>query len=260
MTAHQPPFAAELTAALQWWELAGVTYDFADDATDWLAEAVPQPGAGIGNSADKAAQTASTNAIPPKEQSGKEIVQRVNLLGDSPPSSLSDFQTWWLEVPGLDAIGPRGRIAPRGVAAPQVMVLVPDPEAGDSASLLSGPQGRLLSNMLRAMGLDESQCYIASALPRHTPMADTVTLGAGGMDAVTLHHLGLVSPQKLLVFGSSTLPLLGRDVSEPYQSLREINYASSKVPTLVSEGLDSLLGMPQLKARFWRRWMEWSSE
>jgi DNA polymerase len=41
--------------------------------------------------------------------------------------------------------------------------------------------------------------------------------------------------------------------------LREINHNTGKVPVMVSETLDALMDMPRLKARFWRRWMEWSA-
>ena len=39
------------------------------------------------------------------------------------------------------------------------------PEEADRDRLLSGPQGRLLANILGAIGLDESAAYIAAALP-----------------------------------------------------------------------------------------------
>ena len=165
-----------------------------------------------------------------------------------------------MEAPGLDAIGPSGRIAARGNPNPQLMILVLDPEEQDRDELLTGPKGKLLANMLAAMGIGLEQTYFATALPRHTPVADTANLAASGMDRVTLHHIGLVSPQKLLIFGSDILPLIGQNVTKPETSLREINQNSAEVPLLVSEGLDSLMAMPRLKARFWRRWIEWSVE
>jgi DNA polymerase len=264
MIAPTSPFAAELSAALQWWQMAGVDSDFCDDATDWLgpsdAELAEQA------AAEKRSQSASANT-PQKqaadlaaEQEQKKSLQRADLLGDSPPSDLKTFRQWWLETPGIDAIGPRGRIAPRGPANAKLMVLMIDPEERDGERLLSGPQGQLLSRMLSAMGIDEESVYIASALPRHTPMADTGALAAGGMDAVTLHHIGLASPQKLVAFGSGILPLIGQKLSQSDTYLREINPNAQKVPVLMSEGLDSLMAMPRLKARFWRRWMEWSAE
>lgn len=250
MNAPDPTLRAELDAALQWWRLAGVDLDFADDATDWLAmpevEAPPEP-------AQPRARTAPQSAEIPKPE-------RIDLLGQNPPADLDAFRRFWLEAPGLDAIGPRGRVAPRGPANPELMVLVIDPEERDGERLLGGPQGRLLSRMLAAMGLSEDAVYIASALPRHTPMADTQALAAAGMDAVVLHHIALVAPKRLLAFGGSILPLIGHELPKDAPFLREINQTMGTIPFLVSEGLDSLMTMPRLKARFWRRWMEWSEE
>jgi DNA polymerase len=60
----------------------------------------------------------------------------------------------------------------------------------------------------------------------------------------------------LLVFGTGLGPMLGQGQEQP---LREINQAAGKVRVMVSETLDALMEMPRLKARFWRRWMEWSA-
>jgi len=157
---------------------------------------------------------------------------------------------------GIDAARLYPRIAPRGAAGVRLMVLVPQPEEQDRTALLEGPQGRLLANILAAMELDESQTYIAAALPCYTPMADLGALAAGGMDAVTAHHISLVAPEQLLVFGTGLGAMLGQEQEQP---LREINQAAGKVRVMMSETLDALIEMPRLKARFWRRWMEWSA-
>lgn len=248
MNAVNPPFKAELDATLEWWRLAGVTYDFAEDATDWLeheaSDASPRN--------DPKHNTATHEPAPePKTLSG-------DLFVGAAPGDLSAFRRFWLEAPGLDAIGPRGRIAPNGIAEAELMVLVIDPEEEDDQHLLGGPQGRLLDQILAAMNLNRDQVYIASALPRHTPMPDTVTLAARGMAAVTLHHIALAAPKRVLAFGTSILPLLGHELTKELSDLREINQTGRCTPLLVSEGLDSMLNMPRLKARFWRRWIEWS--
>ena len=252
MNAPASPLTAELDAALQWWQLAGVEHDFADDATAWLAEEAPEPP--VDTRVTRRERPAAEPETPPQP-----IIERVDLLGSSPPADLATFRQWWLEAPGLDAIGPRGRIAARGPADPELMVLVIDPEPGDRETLLSGPQGQLLSRIIAAMGFEEDGVYIASALPRSTPMADTAALAAGGMDAVTLHHVNLVAPQRLLAFGANIPPLLGHELTNGIVHLREINQNSKKIPLLVSEGLDSMMSSPSLKARFWRRWIEWSA-
>lgn len=255
MTTETPSSLRDLRAALDWWRAAGVDCDFADEPRDWL-EKVDSPD--VSQQEEAREQSPAATADPPSANSVQTTPEKIDLLGNSPPRSLEDFQKFWLEAPGLDDIGPRGRIAPRGTAHPQLMILVVDPEDSDADRLLSGRQGKLLNNILAAMGVDENAAYIASALPRHTPMADTVAAARRGMDRVTLHHISLVAPERLITFGSGILPLIGHDPTKEISSLREINHGSATVPLLASEGLDSLMSMARLKARFWRRWIEWS--
>ena len=139
------------------------------------------------------------------------------------------------------------------------MFLVMDPEEADSERLLSGPQGRLLARMLGAMGSNEADAYFASILPRHTPMADGAALVAAGLGEVLRRHVTLAKPERVLAFGTNILPLLGHDVAHDPQSLREINHEGQRTPLMLSEGLDSLLAMPRLKARFWHRWLDWTA-
>jgi DNA polymerase len=106
------------------------------------------------------------------------------------------------------------------------------------------------------MGLEERAVYRAAALPSHTPMADLPALAASGMDRVTAHHIALAAPQRVLVLGTALAPMLGGAGAD---GLREINHGDRKVPVMASETLEAMLHSPTLKARFWRRWMEWSA-
>ena len=264
MTRPETSLARELEAALAFWQAAGVSHDFHDDATAWLAEAPLAPSSGTGAKpsgiARKSAGPASPQpgivrdarsapAVPPQ-------APRAKLLGDSPPPDLATFRDWWMTAPGIASGQAYPRIAPRGDPGAALLVLVPQPEEADRVRLLEGPQGRLLANILAAMGLEESAVYIAAALPCHTPMADLPALAAGGMDAVTAHHIALAAPQKVLVLGTALAAMLGAGGAD---GLREINHAGAKVPVMTSETLEAMLHSPALKARFWRRWMEWSA-
>ncbi|MBU7579428.1 MAG: hypothetical protein KAF27_03010 [Porphyrobacter sp.] len=272
MTPLAPSLAQEFASALAWWQMAGVDCDFHDDATAWLSDR-PAPGAATDSSgpasphgrADRpAASTASIHErrapvpapVLAAVSAPAAAATRRDWLGDSPPADLAAFRQWWMEAPGLAPSSSYPRIAARGNAGAALMVLVPQPEAADTDRLLSGPQGRLLANILAAMGLDENAVYIAAALPSHTPMADLAMLAAEGLDAVTLHHIGLVAPQRLIAFGTGLGAMLG---GLPDHPLREINHAGRNIPATLSETLDALMEMPRLKARFWRRWMEWSA-
>ena len=139
------------------------------------------------------------------------------------------------------------------------MVIVTDPEQEDSEQLLSGPQGRLLSRMLAAMGIADDRVYIASALPRHMPMADGATMAVQGLGEVLLHHIGLVRPARVVAFGANLPPLFGHNTAQEAQSLQEINHDGRCIPLMVSEGLESMMAMPRLKARFWHRWLDWTA-
>jgi DNA polymerase len=248
--------AQEFDAALAWWRAAGVDCDFADDATAWLSDAPADSAALAPAEAHAKPQPAPHQAPRLDTPPPAPTPLRRDLLGESPPADLAAFRDWWLSAPGLDTARSYPRIAPRGPAGAALMVLVPQPEAEDRETLLSGPQGRLLANILAAMGLGDNQTYIAAALPCHTPMADLAALAAGGMDAVTAHHIALVRPARLLALGTGLAPMLAPAADH---ALREINYIGGKVPLMSSEALDALMDMPRLKARFWRRWMEWSA-
>ncbi|MEL7447390.1 MAG: hypothetical protein AAGK02_16565, partial [Pseudomonadota bacterium] len=149
---------------------------------------------------------------------------------------------------------------PRGSKNAKLMIVVVDPEQQDRDQLLSGPRGRLLEKIRVAMQLGENDLYLASALPRHTPMADTVNLANAGMHKVLLHHIALAQPENVLAFGHGILPLLGHALTQDPVSLREINQNNAITPLLVSEGLDDMMNSPRLKARFWRRWTKWSED
>lgn len=271
MTRHDLTLAREFEAALAWWKAAGVDCDFVDDATVWLADApLTAPSAGAQGAARKGPGAAPKSpqseearsaraATPPASLPEPPVAPRRDLLGDSPPADLAAFHAWWMQDPGLSPSSSFARVPPRGRAGAALMVLVPAPEAGDGDTLLSGPQGRLLANILAAMGLDESQFYIAAALPCHTPMADLAALAAGGMDAVTALHVSLAAPQRLLALGAALGPMLGANDASADHPLREINHAGRKTPAMLSETLDAMMDMPRLKARFWRRWIEWSA-
>lgn len=259
MTSPAPLNRDEFAAAVEWWRMAGIDLDFSDDVTDWLEKPADGESATAEPTSSDSTPTAQMRSDPAQLELQKNDPPQVDLLGNDPPSDLTGLSEWWMTAPGLDPIGPRGRVPPRGSAGAKVMLLVVHPEEGDGDALLSGPQGRLLAKMLSAMGLDEGDLYVASALTRYTPMADTVALSRAGMRDVLAHHIALAEPESIVAFGANILPLLGHEMAQDLLSLREINQNKRSIPLLVSEGLDSLMASPRLKARFWRRWIEWSA-
>lgn len=260
MSLADPTIAHEMEAAFAWWRDAGVDYAFEDDATAWLGRGLESHSNADAETGSKSPQRAITGAGLDKPEPIKKPAEAADLFNGNPPATLESFQNWWLEAPGLDAIGPRGRIPPRGPSKAELLVLVMDPEQADNGQLLSGKQGAFLKRFLTAAGIAEDEVYFASALPRHTPMADPIACVSAGLGKVLLHHLTLADPKRILALGGNILPLLGTELPQTGKNLREINPSAPNTPLLTSEGLDSLMASPRLKARFWRRWIEWRAE
>ena len=240
--------AEDLAGALNWWREAGVDQHFLDAAQTWIA-APPDP-------------ATEPDARPQRPAKAPEPVEKALpplLAGQADwPATLADFSSWWLNEPTLDQGGMAPRVPPRGPASPPLMVLVAEPEADDRDLLLSGPLGRFLDAMLQAMGIAPEETYRASVLPRNTPLADWPALAESGLGAVTLHHIGLVAPERLMVFGRNILSLIGHDPAQNPASLQNINHQNGVIPLLAGWDLAALLSRTKARSAHWQRWLEWT--
>ncbi len=245
------PAADDFAAALDWWRDAGVDHDFADDATEWLAE--PEP--------EIATAPAAPKPAPDRPEPKAEPQEEIRPFGGESsgwPTDLAAFRSWWLEEPSLDAGGTGPRVAPRGDAKPALMILAAEPEQVDNDTLLSGPQGRLVDSFLRAAGIAPEKVYIASALPRPVPVPDWENLRAAGIGKLLEHHAHLADPQRILVFGRNILPLIGHAPAQDSAVLREFNHEGRCVPVMGSRGLADLLRSAAGRERLWQRWLDWT--
>lgn len=255
-----------LKAVLDWWREAGVDHAYGDEPRAWLAE-LPAPEvaanpSGTAQPEQRAAPPLPAYAPPVFAPAGPPAGAQIARL-DALPANLADFRAWWLSEPTLDHGQVAGRVPPRGTRHAALMVLVDHPEAEDRERLLSGPQGRLLDAMLRAMGLAGSgvagdAVYVAACLPRHMPLPDWAALEAAGLGQVVRHHIALVQPQRLLVFGRHILPLLGHDPAKSAEPLRCFNHQGVTVPLLSARSLAALADKPRMKARLWQEWLDWT--
>ena len=239
--------AHDLRAALAWWRDAGVDLDFVDEAADWLAKPPADP-------AQTEAEAPRPAWEPPRPAAPAQhrIAEK-----DSLPADLAAFTAWWLAEADFGDGAATGRIAPSGMPGAALMVLVEEPEAGDADSLLSGPEGKLLGAILAAIGLARDQVYLASALPRHTPAADWQALAAMGLGEVLDHHVRLVAPGRLLVFGGNASSLLGHGPANSGKTLSKIDHEERGLSALAVPALGSLAGRPRGKAALWRALLEW---
>lgn len=238
---------ADFAAVLAWWDEAGVDCAFADESRSWLVEA---------EAAQETAPPAFVAPVAPPPP-----VARIGGPADGLPGDLATFRDWWLAEPSLDDGHVAGRVPPRGDAGAALMVLVDHPEAGDAeaGALLAGAQGRLAGAITAALGLEEEQVYLASALPRHMPLPDWAALTAAGLGDVVRRHVALAAPQRLLVFGEHVSSLLGHDPANNGGPLREFHHEGRTIPALAAPGLAALAARPRAKARLWQALLDWSA-
>jgi len=256
-----PGLVEEVAAALAWWREAGVDACFLDDPVDWLAEKQaradthPHPGASrephLSSSPGAAERVPRPGGAAPRPAAAAPVIDPAAI-----PRDLRGFTEWWLSEPLLDEGRTSGRLPPRGEAGAEIMILVSEPELEDSERLLSGPQGRLLEGMLAAMGVSPERTYVASALPRHTPMADWQGITAKGYGEVLRRHVALVAPRRLIAFGSNVPPLLGNDPPNLGQFFTQFNHEGMDVPFWTAADLGVLLARPRAKARVWQQWLD----
>ncbi len=241
-----------VAGALDWWREAGIDHAYIDDPVQWIAPpSEPDPEAPARDDAPPARRTASPREIQKQE---------TNVPDPSTwPSTLTEFADWWLAEPWLDEGRSGRRVPPRGDVGAKAMIIIPEPEMEDADRLLSGEEGKLLSAMTAAMGLNESELYIASAVPRAIPGEDWGLVAARGMGKVLAHHIGLVKPERLMVFGANILPLIGNDPPQGSAILQEFDQGGAGIPMLAARSLSAMLNRPKWKAGVWKAWLNWQA-
>lgn len=235
-------------AALDWWREAGLDQDFLDSAQNWLHRDEPEEAPTVAAAAQERRTVAAPAPAP-----------RPRIGGDSAgwPQDLEAFRAWWLTEPALDAGQVAGRVASRGPAGAELMVMVDQPDAEDRDTLLSGARGRLLEGILAALGLEPERVHVASLLPRHTPMPDWPALVEAAIGDLALHQVALAAPRRLIAFGPHVSSLLGHIPANSPLPLPQSFTVGAGIPALAAPGLETLLARPKGKAGLWQALLEW---
>lgn len=241
LSASPKALADGYAAALDWWREAGVDLDYADEPRRWLrepeVEAEPEPA--------PPPRTVPRASATPALDRALAAAPGAPIGGDPAhwPGDLAAFREFWMAEPSLDPGALGDRVAPVGQPGAALMVIAGQPDEGDREALFSGEQGALLGRIFAAMGITMSEVYLASALPRCTPLPDWDDLAARGLAALTRHHIALASPTRLIAFGRAPA-MLAQDCG---------------VPVLPAPQLETLARSAPHKRRFWNAWLEWSA-
>lgn len=242
----------EAQSLVDWWQLAGVDWDFADTPNDWLADDAP-PVTVPRAQASAARPAPSAQARPPLAPATQPVSAPLVL-----PETLKAFQAAWRDGV-LAADGGHGPyIGPSGRQGARLMVLTGAPERDDGTHVISGKASPLLDNIARACGIAPEDVYRASLFPRVVLDNPSALAHLAAWVEIAHHHIGLVAPEMLVVAGDNTArALLEHDPSQNPTDLHFLNHGGRTVKTVVTRKLSLMLHrIAREKELAWTQWQK----
>ncbi|HYD13318.1 MAG TPA: uracil-DNA glycosylase family protein [Allosphingosinicella sp.] len=213
-------------SALSWWEEAGVDTVVGEQPRDWLAA----PALAAAKAAEPAPAAAPAEAFP---------------------DDLPAFQAWLAATDAIPFASPAmRRVAPIGDPASGLMAITDLPSA--AGELFGGEAEALLDRMLAAIGWSRETIYLAPFSPIRPPSGRIDKAGVELLTRAMRHHVGLVAPRALLIFGDAcSRALLGMTMTQARGRWHEVETPAGPVRTLVTLRPQELQVQPKLKAHAW---------
>ena len=241
-----PISPAAAASLVQWWSDAGVDILIDEQPRDWLRpEAVAQTG------------RAPESAL--REARSAPLISRPEPAVAPPdeelPAELDLFQAYLRTSDRLSFAAPSvPRVCPAGDPASGLMIMTDMPSTEDCATgvLISGETGRLFERMLAAIGRDRQSVYLAALSCLRAPDGRLATDAARNCMTLALHHIGLVAPKAVLLFGDAcSKALTGLPMAQARGRWHELKTQAGPVRALVSVPPATLISHPAFKAHAW---------
>lgn len=235
-----------------WWQLAGLETLVHETPQNWLAPKVDIV-AETGRTTPSPAPPARVADAPPANPA--VAAAPISHAPLAMPDDWASFQGWLASdaaVPGT-RWHPQ-RVLPSGTQGAKLMVLALAPEMADhdAGQLFADDCGRLLDAMLRAIGLNRGDCYLASLALTRPPGGRVDAADMNALTPLLWHHLRLAAPQRLLVFGSDLAQAVaGQDLAAMRGQLLDVNQAGVNLATTATQHPLLLLDRPARKAAAW---------
>lgn len=237
------PSAESVIRSLQnWWSLAGVDLDYADQPSALLADEPVIP-------AKVAPPSVAVTEPGPVTASAP--------VRDAPlPSVHADFIAWLANDENLiEASWSKTRVLPQGVLVPEIMVIsaLPEKNRNGDVQLFNPDNRKLLEKMLSAIGCDSQQSYLATIAVSPSVDGRIEEQHWASLKNRLFHHIGLVRPKRIICFGDLAAKIIfGEDLLTARKNKQFINHEASKTEAIVTFHPRILIERPLFKAEAWK--------
>lgn len=251
---------AAARSLLDWWALAGVDCAVADVPRGWLQQEVSATPVAASVARLQQAEIAAS----PAGSDGADIRSAVPATPDggrfalpaSIPETLDDYVGWLMEDDAQPETAFAARRIRPDISVGLYVLLVTDmPSTEDMAAgrLLSGSEGDLALNMLRAIGVDGERAGMASLLLARPP-------GGVGDDGHWAHAaermrllLTLARPRLLLLLGDRTNRALCQATrGENWDFAQSVKVGDDDIRAIPLPAAFVMLQQPDRKAAAWK--------
>jgi uracil-DNA glycosylase len=241
--------AANAHSLIEWWKMAGADYLVKEAPQSWLIEDEPE------------LAVAPPMVAQPERPAVQEFTAQVaHVPSEASPSDWpQDLEQLKAQIAAgahLPGNGFGGKsAAPIGNAGASLMIIsdLPSAEEIEQSRLSGGNTGRLLEQMLAAMGQKLDDCYV-TALATTRPAIGEIPEGAEpALAAFMTHQMKIVKPKAVLILGTAACQaLLNAELMTARQNLHYFNHDGQKVTALTTFHPRTLLARPILKAQAWK--------
>ncbi len=225
-----------------WWSLAGVELDYADQPAALLTSDL----------------TTQPTASPLTNSVTKAVPEEINTpVQDEPlPATYDDFLDWLANGNDLiEASWSKHRVLPHGALEPEIMTIsaLPEKNRNGDLQLFNSNNQKLLNKMLTAIGCDSQQSYLATIAVSASVDGRIDERHWAALKTRLFHHIGLVRPKRVICFGDLAAKIIfGEDLLSARKNKQFINHGSSKTEAIVTFHPRILIERPLFKAEAWK--------
>ncbi len=235
--------------------MAGVDYLVQDAPVSWLEQPLVRNVTDVAAHLDMQAPAPMQQATPKAKPKLTPAIIPAAIAPANWPNSLdaliSEISAG-APLPG-NHFGGKSAV-PVGIQNAALMIIsdLPDVEEIDAGQLGRSAYGRLLTNMVRAMGLDIADCYLTALATTRPASGDLPDDSAAHLVPFIMHQMQLVQPKAALVLGSAACSaLFSAELMTARGSLHYFNHNDRNLAAITTFHPRTLLARPILKAQAW---------